>query len=98
MSLYYEDEYVTVHHGNYRDVLPGLDPVDHIICDPPYSEHVHGAARSQRMLSANDRGGKYGADVRRNVDLEGHNDRWHADQAHIVRVSELADQPEQESR
>lgn len=69
MSLYYENDWVTLHHGEAEDVLLTLDAVDHFIADPPYSEHVHGAARSSRMNSANDRGGKYGADVRRNVDL-----------------------------
>ena len=69
MSIYYQDEAVTLHHGNSWDVLADLEPVDHVITDPPYSEHVHGAARSSRMVSANDRGGRYGADVRRNVDL-----------------------------
>jgi len=66
---YYQDEYVTVFHGKAEDILPGIEPVDHVIADPPYSEHVHGAARSRRMQSANDRGGRYGADRRRNVDL-----------------------------
>jgi hypothetical protein len=69
MALYYEDEFVQLHHGSYQDVLPTLDAVDHVLCDPPYSEHVHGSARSRRMVSANDRGGRYGADLRRNVDL-----------------------------
>lgn len=68
-NLYYEDEFVTLYHGEYTEVLPTLSDVDHVICDPPYSAHVHGSARSQRMVSANDRGGKYGADVRRNVVL-----------------------------
>lgn len=66
---YYADDLVTLYHGKCEDVLPTLEPVDHVITDPPYSEHVHGAARSSRMQSANDRGGRYGADVRRNVDL-----------------------------
>lgn len=66
---YYSDDYVTVLHGRYQDVLPELQPVQHVIADPPYSEHVHGAARSRRMVSANNRGGRYGADLRRNVDL-----------------------------
>lgn len=69
MKPYYEDKFVTLYHGDAEDVLPTLDAVDHFIADPPYSEHVHGAARSSRMNSANDRGGRYGADVRRNVDL-----------------------------
>lgn len=68
-SVYYSDDSVTLWHGDCRDVLPRLDPVAHVITDPPYSEHVHGASRSSRMVSANDRGGRYGADTRRNVDL-----------------------------
>lgn len=69
MSIYYQDDLVTLHHGDCREVLPQIAAAAAIITDPPYSEHVHGAARSSRMQSANDRGGKYGADVRRNVDL-----------------------------
>lgn len=68
MSIYYEDEYVQLHHGDYRDVLPGLEAVDHVIADPPYSEKTHTSVRSRRM-GANDRGGRYGADLRRQVDL-----------------------------
>lgn len=66
---YYQDELVTLWHGKAEVVLPTIDSVDHFIADPPYSQHVHGAARSRRMQSANDRGGRYGADLRRNVDL-----------------------------
>lgn len=66
---YYQDEWVTLYHGEAEDVLPLLEQVDHFIADPPYSEHVHSSARSRRMQSANDRGGRYGADLRRNVDL-----------------------------
>lgn len=65
---YYQDESVTLYHGKAEDVLPSLSGWDHFIADPPYSEHVHGAARS-RVMRANDRGGRYGADFRRNVDL-----------------------------
>lgn len=59
----------TMYCGENEDVLPQIEMVDCVITDPPYSEHVHGASRSARIVSANDRGGKYGADVRRNVDL-----------------------------
>jgi site-specific DNA-methyltransferase (adenine-specific) len=65
---YYQDDLVTLYHAKAEDVLPSLDGWDHFIADPPYSEHVHGAARS-RVMRANDRGGRYGADLRRNVDL-----------------------------
>lgn len=69
MKPYYEDDLVTLFHGDCREILPTLGSVDHVITDPPYSEHVHSSARRNRMKSANDRGGKYGADLRRNIDL-----------------------------
>lgn len=65
---FYEDEFVTVWHGEAEDILPTIETADHFIADPPYSEHVHGAARS-RIMRDNDRGGRYGADFRRNVEL-----------------------------
>lgn len=69
MKPYYEDPWVTLYHGKAEDLLPSLRVVDHVITDPPYSAHVHGAARSSRMQSANNRGGRFAADVRRKVDL-----------------------------
>lgn len=66
---YFQDESVTLYLGDCREVLPTLAEVDHVITDPPYGEHVHSAARSSRMQSSNDRGGKYGVDTRRKVDL-----------------------------
>lgn len=68
---YYSDEHVTLYHGDCLEVMQALEPgsVHHVITDPPYSEHVHGNSRSGRMRPANDRGGRYGADTRRNVDL-----------------------------
>lgn len=68
MKPYYQDEWVTLYHGACEDILPALEPVGCIITDPPYSEHTHKSVRSAKML-ANDRGGRYGADTRRNVDL-----------------------------
>ncbi len=68
ITPYYEDASCVIYHGDCRDVLPLLAEVDHVITDPPYSEHVHGSIRSAKML-ANDRGGKFGADTRRVVDL-----------------------------
>ena len=65
---YYTDERVTLYHGNYHDVLPELEQVDHVIADPPYSEHVHGSVR-RRNITHRDRGARYGADTRRKVDL-----------------------------
>lgn len=42
-------EGVTLHLGNCLDVLPGLGSVDHVLCDPPYEDELHGAiGRIQR--------------------------------------------------
>jgi site-specific DNA-methyltransferase (adenine-specific) len=68
MKPYYSDGTVTLYNGDCREILPNLEPVQHVITDPPYSEHTHGNIRSAKML-ANSRGGKYAADTRRNVDL-----------------------------
>ena len=48
----YTDDWVTLYHGDCLEVLPELGTVDHVITDPPYSEHVHskqwiGAALSE---------------------------------------------------
>lgn len=68
MRIYYQDEHVTLYHGDCLEVLPSIESAHHVITDPPYSEKVHTNVRSAKMR-ANDRGGKYGADTRRNVDL-----------------------------
>jgi site-specific DNA-methyltransferase (adenine-specific) len=36
MKPYYYDGTVTIYHGDSRDVLPSLEPVDLILTDPPY--------------------------------------------------------------
>ena len=33
---YYEHGGITIYHGDCRDVLPGLEPVDLVLTDPPY--------------------------------------------------------------
>lgn len=33
---YYEDDLVQLFHGDCRDILPQLDPVDLVLTDPPY--------------------------------------------------------------
>jgi site-specific DNA-methyltransferase (adenine-specific) len=43
---YFQDEAVTIYHGDCREVLPALTPVDHVITDPPYAEYVHAKART----------------------------------------------------
>jgi len=39
MSLpkpYYQDDAVTIYHGDCREILPHLEPVDLVLTDPPY--------------------------------------------------------------
>ena len=36
MTPYYQDDHVTLYHGDCRDVLPTLAPVDLVVTDPPY--------------------------------------------------------------
>lgn len=48
MTPYYQDEAVTIYHGDCREVLPTLAPVDHVITDPPYTERTHGMAKTNK--------------------------------------------------
>ena len=36
MKPYYTDDYCTIYHGDCREVLPTLEKVDLVLCDPPY--------------------------------------------------------------
>ena len=33
---YYQDDSCTIYHGDCRDILPHLEPVDLVLTDPPY--------------------------------------------------------------
>lgn len=45
MKPYYDENGITIYHGDCREVLPSLPEVDHIISDPPYAEETHDGAR-----------------------------------------------------
>jgi DNA modification methylase len=47
---YYDEDGITIFHADCRDVLPTIGPVDHVITDPPYSEHVHSKSRRGQSL------------------------------------------------
>jgi site-specific DNA-methyltransferase (adenine-specific) len=38
VTPYYADEHVTLYHGDCREIMPTLGPVDCIVADPPYGE------------------------------------------------------------
>jgi site-specific DNA-methyltransferase (adenine-specific) len=42
---YYQDAAVTLYCGDCREILPHLEPVDHVITDPPYEAEAHTLAR-----------------------------------------------------
>lgn len=70
MMPYYQDDAITLYHGDALDVLPTLDAVDHCITDPPYAEETHAGARSARavetaMLGAEPWGSVTSEDLRR---------------------------------
>lgn len=48
MKTYYQDDSVTLYHGDSNDVLAGMEDssVDAVITDPPYTERTHAGARS----------------------------------------------------
>lgn len=54
MKPYYADEAVTLYLGDCREILPTLEPVDHVITDPPYEEDAHTKAR--RVQRGSERG------------------------------------------
>ena len=46
MSLYYQDDYVTLYHDNSFEIMATLEDgaIDCVITDPPYSERTHAKA------------------------------------------------------
>lgn len=38
MTIYYQDEFVTLYHGKCEDVLPRIDHADLVVTSPPYNK------------------------------------------------------------
>lgn len=52
MKPYYQDSAVTIYHGDCREVLPTLEPVDLMLTDPPYGiGEAAGANKSRACLA-----------------------------------------------
>ena len=48
MKPYYQDKWVTIYHGDCREILPTLDvKVDLVLTDPPYGINWHGDSRKR---------------------------------------------------
>ena len=48
MKPYYQDEWVTIYHGDCREILPTLGKVDLVLTDPPYGIGWMGSNASTR--------------------------------------------------
>jgi len=57
---YYQDEWVTIYHGDCREILPDLPKVDLVLTDPPYGINYHRVGRSKGYVTVNYAGGIYG--------------------------------------
>ena len=44
---YYQDDAVTIYHGDCREILPHLEPVDLVLTDPPYGISYKGCPASK---------------------------------------------------
>jgi len=42
MKPYFQDKFVTIYHGDCREILPQLDKVDLVLTDPPYGINQDG--------------------------------------------------------
>jgi site-specific DNA-methyltransferase (adenine-specific) len=51
LTPYYEHSGITIYHGDCRDVLGSVGPVDHVMTDPPYSDNTHDGARTNNVKS-----------------------------------------------
>jgi site-specific DNA-methyltransferase (adenine-specific) len=43
---YYSHAGITIYHGDCREILPTLSPVDCVLTDPPYAAETHTGART----------------------------------------------------
>ena len=52
MKPYYQDKHCTIYHGDCREILPTLEPVDLVLTDPPYGiGEAAGANKSRGKLA-----------------------------------------------
>jgi DNA modification methylase len=73
---YYEDDLVTLYHGDCLDVLPSISDVDLIVTSPPYNLGVTTGGGFGHYREGQKRGGqgKWGGTDRTGIDYGEHND------------------------
>jgi len=47
---YYQDAYVTIYHGDCREILPHLEPVDFLLTDPPYGRRMNFGRKEKKIV------------------------------------------------
>lgn len=57
MTPYYKQDGITIYHGDCREILPTLAPVDHAITDPPYNVRAEDIVLEGRSAMRRDFGG-----------------------------------------
>lgn len=64
MTPYYQKDGIVLYHGDCREVLAGLEAVDHVITDPPYEAEAHTMQRRCRdVLEGRARAASIGFDA-----------------------------------
>ena len=53
MKPYYQDDACTIYHGDCREILPQLEPVDLVLTDPPYGLNIAANPFRQKFTSDN---------------------------------------------
>lgn len=54
MKAYYEDKWVTIYHGDCREILPFLPKVDLVLTDPPYGVDFNYASHVDSLVAWRD--------------------------------------------
>lgn len=54
MSLYYQDDLVTLYHGDSGEVMAGMEDasVKAVLTDPPYTERTHAKAKTRKTVDS----------------------------------------------
>lgn len=67
MKPYYEQDGITIYHGDCREILPKLPKVDLVLTDPPYGTQNLGGGYGRRQLHSVD--GRLGRVIANDTDL-----------------------------